>query len=183
MKSAHCLDSQAGLRDFLGLPLKRPDKSSNEEPVQYFENGVITLRDGIPQGWIPAAILLGPSPQDIDLLNVDCSAVAVTPGQTVSLEYTIRSRLDRRTLVALGASLIAADGKEYFDRATGRHVNLSPGEATYHRRLQVPPDTPQGNYRLVGAAWYPSIGSQRLARTDSAIPVTVGPPDQRFDKS
>jgi LGFP repeat len=55
------LDSQAGLRDHLGLPLRRPDGSAADEQVQFFENGVVILRDGTVEAWIRAAILRGPA--------------------------------------------------------------------------------------------------------------------------
>jgi hypothetical protein len=170
------MNQQAGLRDYLGLPLKRPGKSAGEEPFQFFENGVITRRDGATEAWIPASTLRGPDPQDVDLLKLDCSAETAIPGQTITLEYAIQSRLDHPVLVVLGATLVAANRDEYFDEATDRHVNLTPGEATYRRRFQVPPDTPEGSYRLTGAAWYPSSGSQVLARIDCPFPVAVHSP-------
>lgn len=167
------LDQRAGLRDQIGLPLKRPHKSAGDEPVQHFENGVITLRDGTTEAWVAAASSRGPDPQDINFLELDCDAQTIVPGQTVTLAYKIRSQLDRPVLVALGASMIAANGDEYFDEATDRHVNLIPGEAAYQRRLQVPVHTPEGSYRLAGGIWYPSIGGQRLARTDCPFTLTV----------
>jgi uncharacterized protein with LGFP repeats/transcriptional regulator with XRE-family HTH domain len=55
------LDQHAGLDEQLGLPLTRSQKSAADEPVQFFENGVITLRDGHVEAWLPASAIREPS--------------------------------------------------------------------------------------------------------------------------
>jgi LGFP repeat len=167
------LAEHPGIRKQLGVPVKRPQNSPPDAPVQFFEHGVITNNDGQINAWAPATAIHGPDPEEIDLTALDCSTGTASGGQTISLEYTIRSRSDHTVLVGLGASLIAGNGDDYFDTATDRHVLLTPGEASYCRRLQIPPATPEGTYRLVGGVWYPNFGDQRLAGIDCGFILTV----------
>ncbi len=61
------LDQQPGLRDDLGLPLKRPGKSAPDEQLQFFENGVVTHHDGTTEAWLrPSAAGQGDQ-EDIEL--------------------------------------------------------------------------------------------------------------------
>lgn len=167
------LTEHPGIRQQLGVPVKRPQDSAPDAPVQFFEHGVITNNDGQIDAWVRATAMDGPDPEEIDLIALDCSTGTAVGGQTISLEYRIRSRSGRAILVGLGASLITGSGDEYFDTATDRHVLLTPGEASYCRRLQIPPATPEGTYRLVGGVWYPNFGDQRLAKIDCGFILTV----------
>lgn len=167
------LTEHPGIRQQLGVPVKRPQDSPPDAPVQFFEHGVITNTEGQINAWIRATPIQGPDPGEIDLIALDCNTETAVSGQTISLEYRIRSQSGRTVLVGLGASLIAGNGDEYFDTATDRHVPLTPGEASYCRRLQIPPATPEGAYRLVGGIWYPNFGDQRLTKIDCGFVLTV----------
>jgi hypothetical protein len=167
------LTEHPDIRQQLGVPVKRPQNSPPDALVQFFEHGVITDNDGQIDAWVRATAMPGPDPEQIDLIALDCSTDTALGGQTISLEYRIRSRSDHAILAGLGASLIAGNGNDYFDKATDRHVLLTPGEASYCRRLQIPPETPEGTYRLVGGVWYPNFGDQRLAKLDCGFILTV----------
>ena len=46
------LAQHANLRQRLGFPVSRPPMSGPGEPVQFFEHGVVTIRDGTVEAWL-----------------------------------------------------------------------------------------------------------------------------------
>lgn len=50
------LRSHTGLGKRLGMPVERDPNSGPDEPVQFFENGVVTVRDGKVEAWVRPAI-------------------------------------------------------------------------------------------------------------------------------
>jgi uncharacterized protein with LGFP repeats len=169
------LSQHGGLRQRLGFPVKKARSlvSGDDEQVQFFEHGIVTIRNGVTEGWVRPHDTLPPGSQEIALLALECSSMTVIPGETIDLKYRIRSGSDRAFPAGLGASLVAANGDEYFDKAGDRDVDLTPGEKTYPRRLRVPSSAPHGAYRLIGAVWYPRIGQNRLAKLDRGFIVNV----------
>jgi hypothetical protein len=169
------LSQHDDLIHWLGFPVKEADLLAQREgeQVQFFEHGVVTVRDGVPEAWVRPDDSLPPIPDEVDILGLEFRPATVAPGEIVDLEYRIRSASHRAFPVALGASLVAANGDEYFERAGDRFVRLTPGEGTYSRGLRVPLSVPDGSYRLIGAVWYPRIGRNRLAKLDCGFVVTV----------
>lgn len=55
------LGSHPGLAEQLGVPVRRDPGSRPEEPVQFFENGVVTIRDGVIEAWVRPKFLRKPS--------------------------------------------------------------------------------------------------------------------------
>jgi uncharacterized protein with LGFP repeats len=171
------LDRHAGLRERLGLPLRRPLTSAADELVQFFENGVVTSRTGVPEAYIRALSPPGleEGSQGVRLVALSFSPETVPRGESITLEYEIEALPDAPSPVILGASLVAETGSDYFDKASDLKIDLTPGLASYRRPLIVPASVPADSYRLVGAVWYPAIGGQRLAKVDRGFVITVMP--------
>jgi uncharacterized protein with LGFP repeats len=167
------LDQRANLREQLGLPLPRSPESTADEPVQFFENGVVTTRDAMPEGYLRTANPPEAGPQRIRLAALTFSPETVTPGEPVFLDYEVQALPDPPSPVVLGATLLSENGDEYFDKAGDLRVDVTPGRASYRRPLVVPASATLGRYRLIGAIWHPSIGAQRLGRIDRGFVVTV----------
>ena len=169
------LDQHAGLRERLGLPLRRPLTSAADELVQFFEHGVVTTRDGTPEAYLRAVppSETGEDPQRISLVALNFRPETVACGEPIFLEYEIEALSGASSPIMLGASLLAENGDEYFDEASDLQIDLSPGRARYRRPLVVPASAPAGRYRLIGAVWHHVIGEQRLARIDHGFVVTV----------
>lgn len=169
------LSQHDGLRQRLGFPVKeaRSLVSGDDEQVLFFEHGIVTIRNGVTEVWVRPDDILPPGSQEVALLALECSSTTVIPGETMDLKYRIRSGSDRAFPAGLGASLVAANGDDYFDKAGDRDLALTPGENTYLRRLQVPSSTPHGAYRLIGAVWCPRVGTNRLAKLDRGFIVNV----------
>ena len=123
------LDQHAGLRERLGLPLRRPRTSAADELVQFFENGVVTIRDGTPEAYL-RAVTPEAGPQRVSLVALNFSPETVIRGQPINLEYEIQALSDPPSPVMLGASLLAENGEKYFDKASDLQVDITPGQAT-----------------------------------------------------
>ena len=168
------LDRHAGLRERLGLPLSRPLTSSTaDEPVQFFENGVVVLRDGNPEAYLRAVASLGEVPQSIRLTALNFTPENVAPGEVITLEYAIQALPCAPAAVMLGASLITKEGDEYYDKYGDLKVDVGPGKASYRRPFRVPSSAPPGAYSLIGAVWHPFIGEERLDSLDRGPVVTI----------
>jgi hypothetical protein len=118
-----------------------------------------------------------PDSQGVAVLALDCSSIIAVPGSSITLKYRIRSWSDRAFPAELGASLISENGEEFYDKAGDRQVELTSGEATYHRPLRIPLYVPPGRYRLIGAVWYPRIGKHHLGGLDRGFIVNVVGPE------
>jgi hypothetical protein len=84
------------------------------------------------------------------------------PADLLEISYDVTAHATGME-VALGASLIAEDGTEYWDTAGDTTCILQNGRHSYSRSFRTPDDIPTGQYRLVGALWTPPIGMERLA--------------------
>jgi hypothetical protein len=99
------------------------------------------------------------------------SRVAV--GDVAKLTYLVDAdTAQRRFTVALGASLLSQDRKEYYDIVNDVTVELEAGTREYQRMFRVPP-APDGIYRLIGAVWLGEIGDRCLDRFRIERAVTI----------
>ncbi|MFE1545719.1 hypothetical protein ACFW61_35400 [Streptomyces microflavus] len=113
-------------------------------------------------------------------LELACDATKLQPGHTLGLTYKIRMDADGPLPLMLGASLVGRDDREYYDKSGDLHVTISAGlEGTYHRPLLIPAHTPAGEYRLVGAVWYPRSGEQCMASVNLGYIVQITSQDGR----
>ena len=175
-----------GLREQLGLPIEQEIAiaSADDRRMQLFEHGLVTSRNDTIEVWLrPEAYFRavplpepGEDQQRISLVALNYSPETVACGEPISLEYVIEVLPDAPSPVVLGASLLAENGDDYFDKASDLQVDLTPGRASYLRPLVVPASVPAGRYRLIGAVWYPASGERRLAWIDHGFVVTVTAP-------
>lgn len=109
----------------------------------------------------------------VNILALKTTPNALSPGQTLELDFQIQLFATETLPVMLGASLVGKGDSEYFDGAGDRFVSLSPGTVDYRRQLRVPHDTPPGTYRLIGAVWYPQRDGRQIARSDQGRIVQI----------
>jgi hypothetical protein len=157
-------DERPDGRDFL-IPLRVDDAAV---PDKLARRHHLDMRD---QSWFrrlqssvdrcaadPAAELRGDRPT-VEIMHVDFGGEA----DMLTIDYVLRSS-GPAALLELGASLVGADGKDYFSVADDRRLRVSAGTAAYRRFLDLSSLPRPGEYRLVVSAWHESIArGTRLA--------------------
>jgi hypothetical protein len=108
----------------------------------------------------------------VEIRRVTCNAEEAKPAQTIRIFYDIVSRAEFPYQVWLGASVVAANGMEYFDQSQDKEITLEPGPTSESRYLTLSANAHAGTYSLHGAIWLGARAAPResilLARTTSS---------------
>ena len=167
-----CLDQLGGLKELLGLPLRRSPTATADEAVQFFENGVVVIRDESPEVYLRAVSPAEEAPQPIRLVALRFAPEVVTRGHRLLSSMNIRC-----ARVAVPGCARRQPGCRQQGRLLRQswrpQVDVTPGRHSYNRHLRVPAAAPAGTYRLIGAIWHPTSGEQRLTSLDRGYVVTV----------
>ncbi|HXH93790.1 MAG TPA: hypothetical protein VNN25_19580 [Thermoanaerobaculia bacterium] len=113
----------------------------------------------------------------VEIRGLTSNSQEASPGQTIRISYDVFSKAEFPYQVWLGASILAADGTEYFDQSQDKEITLEPGLTNQSRYLTVPGDVLAGSYNLYGAIWLGARAitenSITLARMKSSSPLLV----------
>lgn len=124
-----------------------------------------------------ALAVLRSSLQGVRIVEITVSCAEVRPSGSLGVAVKVTNAADCEVPVWLGASLVDANGREYFQVDQDKSVILSNGTDVYRRDLTVPGETPPGEYTLVAAVWIGKRGhgraSLQLARISSPQRVRV----------
>jgi len=79
------LAQHSNLRPRLGFPVSRPPTSGPEEPLQFFEHGVVTIRDGKVEVWLkPDPRTSYPARRQLRLTQAVTISMATVPAEPPS---------------------------------------------------------------------------------------------------
>ena len=91
----------------------------------------------------------------VQIVSVQCTPTELIPGETGRINLKIQNSTQYGCDLWIGASVLDADNKEFFNPSQDRTISLTPNALTYTTRvLSFPGDTKCGIYDLNINLWF-----------------------------